>query len=120
MDAHPMLDDAFGGVPHRSGVAHFQWGDQVSNSGGEDAVFTARRRMIARYLDEPETPQPTSLGMDLVSPLEGAPRVASSGPGEDRDGGARHHRGLDIAASDGEPVRAVAAGVVIFAGANLR
>jgi hypothetical protein len=120
LDAHPMLDATFGGVPHRSGVAHFQWGDQVANSGGEDAVYTTRRRMLARYLDEPEAPQLTSLGMTLVSPLEGSPRVASSGPGEDRDGGARRHRGLDIAASDGEPVRSIAGGTVIFAGANLR
>jgi hypothetical protein len=120
LDAHPMLDATFGGVPHRTGVAHFQWGDQVSNSGGEDAVFTTRRRMLGRYRDEAEPGQVTGLGMDLVSPLEGAPRVASSGPGEDRDGGARRHRGLDIAASDGEPVRAISGGVVIFAGANLR
>jgi murein DD-endopeptidase MepM/ murein hydrolase activator NlpD len=56
----------------------------------------------------------------MVCPLEGVPRVASSGPGEDRDGGLRRHRGLDIAASEGEPIRSVADGVVIFAGVNMR
>jgi murein DD-endopeptidase MepM/ murein hydrolase activator NlpD len=119
MDAHPMLDETFGGVPHRSGVAHFLWGDQVVNSGGEDAVFTARRRILARYDGAPDEPQATSIGVPMVSPLEGVPRVASSGPGDDRDGGLRRHRGLDIAASEGEPVHAVGDGVVIFAGANL-
>jgi hypothetical protein len=120
LDAHPMLDATFGGVPHRSGVAHFLWGDQVGSSAGEDAVFTARRRMIARYLRLPEPTQATPLGVPMVSPLEGAPRLASSGPGDDRDGGLRRHRGLDIAASEGEPVRSIASGKVIFAGANLR
>jgi murein DD-endopeptidase MepM/ murein hydrolase activator NlpD len=120
LDAHPMLDDTFGGVPHRSGVAHFLWGDQVLNSGAEDAVFTARRRLIARYQEVPEAPQDTALGVPMVCPLEGVPRVASSGPGEDRDGGLRRHRGLDIAASEGEPVRSIASGKVIFAGVNMR
>jgi hypothetical protein len=120
LDAHPMLDETFGGVPHRTGVAHFLWGDRVQNSGGEDAVFTARRRMIARYLQVTDKPQPTAIGVPMVCPLEGTPRVASSGPGEDRDGGLRQHRGLDIAASEGEPVRSVAAGTVIFAGVNMR
>jgi hypothetical protein len=119
-DTHPALDAAFGGVPHRSGVAHFLWGDKVANSGGEDAVFTARRRLIARYQRVPETPHATPIGVSVVCPLEGVPRLASSGPGEDRDGGARRHRGLDIAASAGEPVRSIADGVVIFAGANMR
>jgi hypothetical protein len=103
LDAHAMLDETFGGVPHRSGVAHFLWGDQVASSAGEDAVFTARRRIIARYLRLPEAPLATTLGVPIVSPLEGVPRLASSGPGEDRDGGLRRHRGLDIAASEGEP-----------------
>ncbi|HSS37808.1 MAG TPA: M23 family metallopeptidase, partial [Polyangia bacterium] len=44
---------------------------------------------------------------------------ATSGPGDERDGGARRHRGLDIAGTIGEPVRAVADGTVIFAGANI-
>lgn len=118
-EKHGELDEAFGGVPHRSGVAHFFWGDRVLNSGNEDMVLTARRRLVARYAGTVDGPRPSPIGLPLVTPLEGVPRVASSGPGEDRDGGLRHHRGLDIAASDGEPIHAVADGVVIFAGANL-
>jgi murein DD-endopeptidase MepM/ murein hydrolase activator NlpD len=118
-DAHAELDQQFGGVPHRTAVAHFLWGDDVRSSGQEDLVFTARRRLVASYNAAPETPRITSLGVPIVSPLEGTPRVASSGPGEDRDGGARQHRGLDITAAIGEPVRSIADGVVIFAGANL-
>ena len=45
--------------------------------------------------------------------------MATSGPGDERDGGARRHRGLDITATIGEPVRSIADGTVIFAGANL-
>jgi hypothetical protein len=120
MDAHPMLDETFGGVPHRTGVAHFLWGDRVANSGSEDAVFTARRRMLAHYGRQPELPAPSALGIPIMCPLEGTPRLASSGPGEDRDGGLRQHRGLDISASEGEPVRSAADGVVLFAGVNLK
>ena len=58
--------------------------------------------------------------MNVVPPLEASPRVATSGPGDDRDGGARRHRGLDVVASPGEPIRAIADGTVIFAGANMR
>lgn len=119
-DAHAAeLDQQFGSVPHRTGVAHFLWGDDVRSSGQEDLVMTARRRMLANYNVTPDVPHTTSLGVPIVSPLEGVPRVATSGPGEDRDGGARRHRGLDITAAIGEPVRSIADGVVTFAGANL-
>ena len=53
-----------------------------------------------------------------MSPLEAGPRVAPSGPGDDRSGGARRHAGLDIVGTIGEPVRAIADGNVIFAGIN--
>jgi hypothetical protein len=116
---HKELDDAFGGAPHRSGVAHFVWGDEVRSSGQEDLILTARRRMIAAYVGAPEVPREAPLGIMVVSPLEAPPRVATSGPGEERDGGARRHRGLDITGTIGEPVRSIADGTVIFAGANL-
>jgi murein DD-endopeptidase MepM/ murein hydrolase activator NlpD len=119
-DEHGAIDNAFGGVPHRTGVAHFLFGDRVKNSGPEDMVLTARRRLAAKYQSAPDLHRPTTLGLEVVCPLEGIPRVATSGPGEDRDGGARRHRGLDIAASEGEPVRSMADGVVIFAGVNMR
>jgi murein DD-endopeptidase MepM/ murein hydrolase activator NlpD len=119
LDAHGELDTSFGGAPHRTGVAHFFWGDDVRSSGQEDLVFTARRRLVAAYKGDPDATRTTSLGVPIVSPLEGIPRVATSGPGEDRDGGARQHRGLDITAAIGEPVRSIADGVVIFAGANM-
>jgi murein DD-endopeptidase MepM/ murein hydrolase activator NlpD len=118
-DAHDELDKEFFGVPHRSPVSHFVWGDDVRSSGQEDLILTARRRMLATYNNTPDEVRTTSLGVPIVSPLEGIPRVATSGPGEERDGGARRHRGLDITAAIGEPVRSMADGVVIYAGANL-
>jgi peptidase M23-like protein len=118
-DKHKSLDEAFGGMPHRSAVAHFIWGDEVRSSGQEDLILTARRRMIVSYIGASEPTRDTALDMRIVSPLEAPPRVATSGPGDDRDGGARKHRGLDITATIGEPVRAVADGTVIFAGANI-
>lgn len=119
-DSHAELDAAFGGVPHRGPAAHFIWGDVVRGSGGEDQALTARRRLICFYQATPDaTTTPASLGISIISPLEGAPRVASSGPGEDRAGGKRHHEGIDLAAQLGEPVRSVADGTVIFAGVNM-
>jgi murein DD-endopeptidase MepM/ murein hydrolase activator NlpD len=119
-DQHDALDRAFGGVPHRSAVSHFFWGDVVGSSGSEDLVLTARRRLIGHYEGHTDTPRPSALGLALVPPLESAPRVATSGPGDDRDGGSRRHRGLDVVASPGEPIRAIADGTVWFAGCNMR
>jgi murein DD-endopeptidase MepM/ murein hydrolase activator NlpD len=118
-EQHDAIDLAFPGVSHRSAVSHFLWGDVVLSSGSEDLVLTARRRLITRYNGELPAPQPSELGVPLVPPLESVPRVATSGPGDDRDGGARRHRGLDVVATPGEPVRAIADGTVIFAGVNL-
>lgn len=113
---HPALDHAFGGTPHRTGLAHFFWGDRVWGASGEDRVLTARRRLIEAYAAAAPAPRASRVGLDLVSPLDGVPRLGTSGPGADRAGGARTHRGLDIDATVGEPVRAVADGVVQFAG----
>jgi murein DD-endopeptidase MepM/ murein hydrolase activator NlpD len=118
--SHKEIDAAFGGGLHRSGVAHFVWGDVVRSSGHEDLILTARRRMIGSYLGASDAPRAATYigGVQIVSPLEAVPRVATSGPGDDRSGGARRHRGLDIAGMLGEPVRAIADGTVIFAGIN--
>jgi len=118
-DTHVDNDEQFKGVPHRGPVAHCFWGDVVRGSGTEDQALTARRRLLARYQQTPDEIIQTSFGIPLISPLEGAPRVASSGPGEDRAGGRRRHQGIDLGAAIGEPVRAVADGRVIFAGANV-
>lgn len=117
-DTHVENDVLFKGVPHRGPIAHFIWGDVVRGSGMEDQALTARRRMINFYQGAPEVSVTTTIGVPLLSPLEGVPRVASSGPGEDRAGGRRRHQGIDLGAVIGEPVRAVADGTVIFAGAN--
>ena len=117
--AHKELDAAFGGGSHRNGVSHFIWGDVVRSSGQEDLVLTARRRMIENYQGRKDAARMAQyIGVPVVSPLEALPRVATSGPGDDRSGGARRHAGLDIAGMLGEPVRAVADGTVIFAGIN--
>jgi hypothetical protein len=117
--SHKELDEGFGGAVHRSGVSHFVWGDQVRSSGQEDLILTARRRMIGNYLGNKDVPRMAPyVGFNVVSPLEATPRVATSGPGDARSGGARRHAGLDIVGTIGEPVRAMADGVVIFAGIN--
>jgi murein DD-endopeptidase MepM/ murein hydrolase activator NlpD len=118
-ETHKDSDATFGGVPHRDAVSHFIWGDEVRSSGHEDLVLTARRRMLVAYAGAPEPPRPSHFGINIMSPLEAPPRVATSGPGDDRDGGARQHRGLDLVATIGEPVRVVADGTVLFAGANI-
>jgi hypothetical protein len=119
-EQHLDLDVVFAGsVPHRSAVAHFGWGDIVRGTGGEDRALNARRRLINRYLGTQVAPRKTELGFEVVSPLEGIPRVAPSGPGDDRDEGVRAHRGLDIDATAGEPIGSIADGVVSFTGFDL-
>ena len=85
-------------------------------SGADRAAAAARRTTRATST----SPGRARWAWRVVPPLEAAPRVATSGPGDDRDGGARRHRGLDVVASPGEPIRAIADGTVIFAGVNLR
>lgn len=118
-DEHLALDARGGSTPHRTAVSHFVWGDRVWGATAEDRVLAARRRLLEAYENRPPAVQPSSLSLAIVSPLEGAPRLATSGPGADREGGAREHRGLDIDATVGEPVRAVADGVVQFAGVDM-
>jgi murein DD-endopeptidase MepM/ murein hydrolase activator NlpD len=119
-EQHPAIDEVFpDSVPHRSAVAHFGWGDIVRGTGGEDRALIARRRLIDRYLDNKLPTRDGGLGFKVTSPLEGIPRLAPSGPGEDRDEGARAHRGLDIDATVGEPIGSIADGVVSFSGFDL-
>jgi murein DD-endopeptidase MepM/ murein hydrolase activator NlpD len=116
---HAALDAASGSTPHRTAIAHFVWGDRVWSATAEDRTLVARRRLLDLYAGAPLAVRPSSLGLDIVSPLEGGTRLGTSGPGADRDNGRRAHRGLDVDATVGEPVRAVADGVVQFAGVDL-
>jgi murein DD-endopeptidase MepM/ murein hydrolase activator NlpD len=116
---HAALDAASGSTPHRTAIAHFVWGDRVWSATAEDRTLVARRRLMDLYAGAPLVVRPSPLGLDIVSPLEGGIRLGTSGPGADRDDGKRAHRGLDVDATVGEPVRAVADGVVQFAGLDL-
>jgi len=55
----------------------------------------------------------------LDCPLDGPPRKLATSWGEPRDGGRRRHLGVDFASMHGEPVRAVADGVVLKADTDL-
>jgi murein DD-endopeptidase MepM/ murein hydrolase activator NlpD len=116
---HAAIDSALGSTPHRTAVAHFFWGDRVWGATAEDRTLTARRRLLEAYESAPLLTGGSSLGLTIVAPLEGGIRLGTSGLGADRDDGARAHRGEDIDATVGEPVRAVADGVVQFAGVDL-
>jgi murein DD-endopeptidase MepM/ murein hydrolase activator NlpD len=116
---HAADDVATGSTPHRTAVAHFVWGDRVWGATAEDRTLVARRRLLEMYAGAPVVFRPSPPGLEIVSPLEGGTRLGTSGPGADRDGGGRAHRGLDIDATVGEPVRAVADGFVQFAGVDL-
>jgi len=116
---HVSIDRAIGSTPHRTAVAHFFWGDKVWSATPEDRTLTARRRLLEMYGNAPVAFRPSSMELPITSPLEGAPRLGTSGLGVDREGGERSHRGVDIDATIGEPVRAVADGVVVFAGVDM-
>lgn len=112
------LDSAFDQQQHRHFVSHFVWGDRVRSHRQEDRILTARRRALELYGTRVA---PTLMLGDVPfrAPLEGAPRVVTSGLGAARDGGQRRHRGVDLDSLPGESVRAVAGGTVTFAGADL-
>ncbi|HSN83436.1 MAG TPA: M23 family metallopeptidase [Polyangiales bacterium] len=114
----PDIDRAFHSAPHRHPVSHFVWGDRVGDTGPEDRILTARRRLLNSHA-QTNRPGGNRLGdLALVSPLDGYPRIVTSGLGEPRDHGRRPHRGIDFASEYGEPVRSVAAGRVTFAGVD--
>jgi murein DD-endopeptidase MepM/ murein hydrolase activator NlpD len=118
-ETHVAIDAAVGSTPHRTAVAHLVWGDRVWGATAEDRVLLARRRLLDVYTGVQDPAAMSYTGLTIVPPLTGGVRLGTSGPGADRDGGKREHRGVDIDASVGEPVRAVADGYVQFAGADM-
>ena len=112
------LELAWEQAPHRHFVSHFVWGDRVRSDRGEDRILTDRRRML-QYYGTVDPPAPVeAFGLQMGTPLDGAPRLISSWIGADRDGGERSHRGVDVESVLGEPIRAVADGRVNFAGVD--
>ncbi|MFT3924744.1 MAG: M23 family metallopeptidase [Myxococcales bacterium] len=118
-EQHAVVDQKFPSEPHRHYVSHFVWGDRVKSARAEDRIFTDRRRLLAHYGVTLPAPTHSFRNVTWGSPLEGAPRVVSSQPGADREEGLRLHRGVDVEATLGEPVLAVAEGRVSFAGVDL-
>ncbi len=118
-DQHASVDEAFDSVTHRHFVSHFVWGDRVRSDRQEDRILTERRRLL-EYYGQPESATPIVWGgVTFGCPLNGCPRVISSYLGSEREGGERHHRGVDLESLPGEEVRAVACGTVVFAGVDL-
>ncbi|MCC6750165.1 MAG: M23 family metallopeptidase [Deltaproteobacteria bacterium] len=78
----------------------------------------------AGTMDDPRASAKEALvefhGLALHAPLDGAPRSVLSGWGDARDNGRRRHKGLDWVSRQGEPVRAVAPGTILFAGVQRR
>jgi hypothetical protein len=116
----PAVDAMFASVPHRHHVSHFVFGDRVRSTLPEDEILIARRRLLQYYVPYNEPPRARAGGVALTCPLDAPPRLAIGLMGEPREDGKRIHLGLDLAASQGEPVRAMAPGVVEFAGVDLR
>jgi len=102
---HVAIDAAVGSTPHRTAVSHLVWGDHVWGATAEDRVLLVRRRLLEIYTNAREVSATTYTGLTIVSPLTGGMRLGTSGPGADRDGGKREHRGIDVDAAVGEPVR---------------
>jgi murein DD-endopeptidase MepM/ murein hydrolase activator NlpD len=117
-EQHQSIDEHFEQVPHRHFVSHWFWGDRVKSARDEDRLFTDRRRLLGYYGAPLPAPTVIFRGVTLGSPLDGAPRVVSSGLGFARDEG-RSHRGIDVESDYGEPVRAIADGLVVFSGVDL-
>jgi murein DD-endopeptidase MepM/ murein hydrolase activator NlpD len=116
---HVAIDTTVRSTPHRTAAAQLIWGDNVWGATAEDRVLLVRRRLLQLYTGDTGAAAESYLGLNIISPLTGGVRLGISGPGADRDGGRREHRGIDIDAAVGEPVRAVADGVVQFAGADM-
>jgi murein DD-endopeptidase MepM/ murein hydrolase activator NlpD len=118
-DQHETVDAGFAQEEHRHYLSHFVWGDRVRSDWEEERILIDRRRLL-EYVGARTASQTIDWnGVHLGCPLDGCPRVILSWLGEEREDGAREHRGIDVDALPGEPVRAVADGVVAFAGVDL-
>lgn len=104
---------------YRHYVSHFVWGDRVHGNRQEDQILVERRRLLEYYGARAPAAPVLFRGLWLGCPLDGCPRVITSGLGDSRAGGTRAHRGVDFESTEGEPVRAIADGEVLFAGADL-
>ncbi|MDJ0761879.1 MAG: M23 family metallopeptidase [Myxococcota bacterium] len=114
------LDTTFNSVPHRHPISHWFFGDRVRHTEPEDRVLTIRRRLLSTYRNAAPEPMGNVGGIEIVSPLDGAPRVVLDYFGNKRGKkGDPGHRGIDLDGTLGEPVRAAAAGSVTFAGVDL-
>lgn len=118
-DQHETVDASFEQVSHRHYVSHWVWGDRVHSARAEDRILGDRRRLLGYYGVLSPPPPIAYGGLLLGTPLDGAPRVVSSGLGSARDDGEREHRGVDVESEFGEQVRAVADGRVVFSGVDL-
>lgn len=118
-DQHETVDASFEQAPHRHYVSHWVWGDRVRSDRDEDEILTDRRRLLEYYGAPTRARSIVWQGITFGCPLDGCPRVISSWIGSERDDGARRHRGVDVEALPSEPVRAVADGMVVFAGVDL-
>ncbi len=118
-DQHATVDAEFAQEPHRHYLSHFVWGDRVRSDWEEERILIDRRRLLEYVGARAPVATIDWNGVALGCPLDGCPRVILSWLGEEREDGVREHRGIDVDALPNEPVRAVADGVVAFAGVDL-
>lgn len=118
---HADLDESLPQTPHRHFISHWFYGDIVKETEPETRVLTVRRRLLVAYRGESSAPVGELAGVPLLLPLDGAPRLVLDYFGNPRDKkkDGYYHRGIDLDAAEGEPVRAIAAGKVSFAGTDL-
>lgn len=118
-DQHETVDASFEQVEHRHYVSHFVWGDRVRSDWEEERILGDRRRLLEYYGAHSGAGVVDWHGVSLGCPVDGCPRAILSWLGEEREGGVRDHRGIDLDSLPSEPVRAVADGFVYFAGVDL-
>jgi hypothetical protein len=118
-EQHATVDGEFAQEGHRHYVSHFVWGDRVRSDWEEERILIDRRRLLEYVGAHPGMAPISWRGVPLGCPLDGCPRVILSWLGEEREDGVREHRGIDVDSLPGEPVRAVADGLVTFAGVDL-